>query len=443
MSNLFDSTTWTGEFFHPDLFESRFSGTLKYSPAGGVLLTYRKVDDGKVPSTPVLQGVLDSGDMCTLFGTFAPSGLGFSVRNGLYSTHGQHGFALLIVGAFVRGDYTVDDITFTLSGLQDFLVHPGGKNAVKFQNEAVHSTPLPFGTLELRTSATFGFLPKDVSAAIYTHDEEAMEDLIETFSTLQQRHPKTIFMQKKELEYNLRLRLTQPTPVLEAYKHIADICNLFALLLDSPTYPERINVRMADETVGDVTVPVYPSLGLNPATVELAQRKKTHVLMPINASNLALPDVLASWLTSDMKKSILVSAKQHEVGFRTDHSAHGDIVLYASQLESISYAAKRTREKYEYPIQEYGTADLVSVLERTLNVKGLGDIAVAISDLRNEIAHVGRRRTYLERMRLRDLMQVARCLELVLTAYTLRRIGVPDSLTNTYVDKLLPRDQEA
>jgi len=439
VSSLFKSTAWTGEFFHPDLYQTRFSGSLEYSPEDGVVLTYRKADDGKIPETPVLHGILDSGDMCTLFGKFSLSKAGFTVRNGFYSSNGKCRFERLLVGAFVRDDFKVDDLYFTLSGLQDFLVHEGAKYAVKFEQGAIQRTALPFGTLELRTSAIFGPLPDDVSAAIYSHESEAAADLTQTFSSLRQRHPNANFMLKKDLEYTLRLRLDQPTGVLHAHRHVSDICNLFALLLDSPTYPEQIDVRTQYEAVGDVTVSLYPSIGLNPATVELARRQKPHVLLPLNASNLSLPAIFAAWLNSDFRRSVLVSAMQHEIGFRTAHSAHGDIVLYASQLESISHSAGRSRDKYEYPMAMYGTAQLAAQLERALGVTGAAATAAAISDLRNEIAHVGRPRTYLSRMSLSDLMQVARCLQLVIAAFTLRAVGVAPGLTDQYVDKLLPR----
>lgn len=439
MPSLFEPVRWTGEFFHPDFHQARFSGTLEYSPNDGVVLSYRKVDDGEVPDTPVLHGILDSGDMCTLFGNFSLSDAGFTLRNGLQSFNGKRRFTLLLVGAFVRDDFKVDDLYFTLSGLQDFLVHEGAQDTVRFQREAVHSTPLPFGSLELRTSATFGSLPNDVSATIYTRDAAAAEDLVETFGGLRQRHPQAHFMLKKQLEYTLRLRLTQPTGVLEAYRHIADICNLFALLLDSPAHPEQIDVITQYETQGEITVSLYPSISINPATVKLAQRQKQHVLLPLNASNLPLPSIFSAWLTSDLRKSVLVSAMQYEVGFRTRHSAHGDIVLYAAQLESISHSAGKSREKYEYPITTYGTPRLSTSLEHTLCVTGLAAVAIAVSDVRNEIAHVGRPRTYLARMSLSDLMQVARCLQLVIAAFTLRAIGVDRVLTDNYVNKLLSR----
>lgn len=440
MPSLFDSTTWTGEFFHPDIFEARFSGSLAYSPEDGVILTYRKADDGNVPDTTVLHGILDTGEMCSLFGDFSLSRAGFTIRNELHTSNGKCGFKLLVVGAFVREDFALDDIYFTVSGLQDFLVHEGWKNSIRFEQEAIHTTPLSFGSLELRTYGNFDFLPDDISAAIYSTDDAARSDLIATFAELRQRHPNTTFMLKSgNIEYKFRLRLSSPTECVVAYRRINDICNLFALLRDSPTHPEEIEALLPDDQVGGRAATLYPSLVLNPATVELARRPKSHVLLPLNAGNLSLPDILAAWFNSEFRESILVSAMQHEIGYRTEHSAHGDIVLYASQLESISHAAKRSRDKYEYAINTYGSPKLLALLERIFDVRGVRAVGEAISDLRNEIAHVGRPRKLLSSLDLGGLIDIAICLKLVLSAFVLRNIGIQEHLTGRYVDALLPR----
>jgi hypothetical protein len=439
MDSLLEPKSWTGEFFHPEFYENRFSGTLAYSPDGGVILTYRIVGYDKVPSTSTLHGVLNTGEMCTLFGEFPTTGFGFSIKNGLYSSEGKCGFRFLAVGSFLPEEFRVDDIRLTVSSLESFLGSEHQFGEVSLAPMVVQSAALSFGSFELVKSASFDLFPANVNAAIHSLDENALSDLVTAFAEVRERHPEAYFFGKKSLENGFRLRLNTPTRLLDAWRHVSDICGLFALLMGSPVYPVKLSARDPSQSNPSGEVQIYPALRLNPPTVKLACRRTSHFTLPLSASDLDFAGVAAAWLDSATKNSALISAIQHEVGFRTHHSAQGDIVLYSSQLESIAHAAGKRREKYEYPVDRYGTAKLRLVLEGILKVQGSSAIGRAIAGVRNEIVHVGKPQKYLSQLSLKDLMKVGQCVKLVVAAFTLESVGITESLTSKYVDAFLQR----
>lgn len=435
MTNLFSAKTWAGQFFVPGHFEGRFQGTLSYSPESGVLLTYR-VDADNVPSvTEALHGVLDNGDMCTLFGNFSIAGAGSTVRNGLQTINGKRGFKMLAIGGFLPPDIETDNISFMLSGLQDFF-YPVGR--AKFRDNPVESIYIPVGELEVLTAGNFDVLSADITDDVYSRNEPALSALSDAYREVQEKFPDAHFLMKKKVEYTLRLKLNKPNPIVSCYSHIADICNLFSVLLSTPTYPEQVTVSIRNDEEFSTRIEIYPSLGLNAETIRICQRSRHFSDLPITAADLPLDPTIKKWMADPERHSVLVSAIQHEVGFRTEHTAHGDAVLYASQLESISYAAGHKKDKYEYAILRFGTPKLLTALESVLGESGSAAVGIAVGDIRNEIAHVGRPRTRLANIKLAGLMKFSYCLQLVVAANALESITVPRDVVQRYVDKLLP-----
>jgi hypothetical protein len=439
MTNLFEPSLWSGEFFLPDMFHARFPGTLSYSLEDGVVLTYRIGDDTKLPEAQALHGILDTGDMCTLFGKFTTLHSGFTVRNGLHTTNGKHGFRMLAVGGFLDPKIEIDDLQFSPSGLQVFLLPGGHGRFGKYSDKPIETIDLPSGQLEIRTNGNFHLVAGDITTDLYCRDEFALAALSAAYRDVTSRFPDAFFMLKRDLEYVFRLRTTKPVPLVSSFAFVADVCNFFALLLSRPTYPQTFSALLKVEDDTPTSIALYPSLGLSAATIRLIKKQEAAAQLPVISSDLAFAPVLQNWMSDPNRHSVLISAIQHEVGFRTEHTAHGDLVLYSSQLESIAHDAGHKKDKYEYPIVKFGTATLRSILESSLGVSGSADVGTAIGDLRNEIAHVGRPKVRLAKMTLAELMRVSTCLRLVVASYALQSIAVPDHAIGRYLDKLAPR----
>jgi hypothetical protein len=133
-----------------------------------------------------------------------------------------------------------------------------------------------------------------------------------------------------------------------------------------------------------------------------------------------------------------VSSIQHETGFRDEHTAHGEIVLYATQFESISYAAGVKDQKYEYPLATYACPKLRDGLAKTLGKSTLVDTGKAVGELRDEIAHVGRPKQWLANLSLRELVRISQYLQLTIIGYKLTSIGVPADAVTRYQETYAP-----
>jgi hypothetical protein len=135
-----------------------------------------------------------------------------------------------------------------------------------------------------------------------------------------------------------------------------------------------------------------------------------------------------------------VSSLQTETGFRSEHSVHGELVMYATQLESISHTNKIDNlNKYEFPVNEFGTDKIKGTLMRIFECAGEKDFGKGIGCLRNEIAHVGKPKKLLPKLSMRDMVNISHLLRLTVIGYALNAIGIHKGVVTEYQDKILFR----
>jgi hypothetical protein len=438
MTELFTEKHWTGEFFLPDFYEERFCGEIRYSPEEGVILSYTITGHDVPAATEVLQGVLSSGDKCTLFGRFSPSHAGVTYRSGLTTRTGKARFLCLAIGDFLANDEQFADIDFSLTNLQEFFYPSGYKDFVKYSEKPIYSVETPFGRMEVGNTATFGSLSRDISSHIYSRDPAALSELSLAFKDIDAKYPESFFMLKKDIAYRVFLIFTPGIAIREAFEHITSFSNLFALLMYAPVYPESIRLRKRGPDKCPITIELYPSMVLDPRTIKLCTSNHSHWHMPITHSTVPLDSIVSTWLQAPQNHSPIISSIQHETGFRNAHAVHGEIVLYATQFESISHVAGQKGKKYEYPLASHSSHKICDGLMNTFGVYSLEDAAVAIGDLRNEIAHVGRPKQWLANLTLGQLVRISQYLQLTIIGYMLASIGLPENAICTYQDRYSP-----
>lgn len=438
MTELFMEKRWVGEFFLADSYEKRFCGQIQYSPEEGVLLSYTITGHDVPTETEVILGVLATGEKCTLIGRFSPQLAGHTLRNGLITRTGKAGFHLLAIGDFLAADEVLTNIDFSLTNLQEFFFPSGFKDLVKYSEKPLYSVSTPFGEMEVGNTATFGTLNSDISSQIYSRDPAALDELNLAFKDIGAKYPSSFFMLKKDIAYRIHLKFAAGATILQAYGHIRDFANLFALLTYAPVYPESIHLRKLGHDNQQITVELYPSMVLDPRTIELSTHKKFHWHMPITQSTVPLDSIVSAWLQVSQNHSAVVSSIQNETGFRDEHAAYGEIVLYATQFESISYSAGEKNQKYEYPLTTYGCQKLRDGLGRIFGSPDLSGVVKAIGDLRNELAHVGRPKKLLAKLSLQDLVHISQFLQLTILGYILASIGVPATAITRYQEEFSP-----
>lgn len=438
MAELFTEKRWTGEFFLPDSYENRFFGEINFSPEEGVILSYSIIGQDIPPSTELLHGVLSTGDKCTLVGRFSPAHAGRTYRQGMSTRQGKIGFPFLAIGDFLAQDEQFADIDFSLTNLQEFFFPRGLKDLVKYSEKPIYSVTTPFGKMEVGNTASFGFLDSDIESRIYSRDPTALNELSQAFKDIKVKYPESFFMIKEDIAYRILLKFTPTLTVRDAFRHIISFSNLFALLTYNPVYPESIILRKPDVDNIPITIQIYPSMMLDSRTIKLSTRKNNHFLMPITQTTAPLDSIVTKWLQAPHAHSPIVSSIQNETGFRNEHTAHGEFVLYATQFESISHIAKQNKKKYEYPLVNFGSQLIRDGLMKTFKKSSLEETAEAIGDLRNEITHVGRPKQWLVKLSLDQLVRISQYLQLTIIGYILTEICVPANTIAKYQNSNSP-----
>lgn len=442
MTELMSEQKWVGEFFLPDDYERRFFGQVAYSPTQGVVLSYR-ISGHEVPSTTqVLHGVLESGQKCTLIGQFEPNRSGSALQNGMTTRSGKAGFQLLVLGEFLPEDVKISKLDFTFNHLQDFFFNPV-KPYVKYSSKPVYTINADFGQIEFGHSGIFEGvgLTASVGTLFYSDDSAALDDLASALKNVEEKHPNACFSLRKEFEFRVCLKFSTPLTLRDSLKKAALLGNLFALLFYNPVYPTSINIFKRGKDGYPLILPVFPSIMLDARTLELCEREFLHSHLVINSKSISLPDIMSSWIAGESKNSAIISSIQHETGFRNEHSTHGEIVLYATQFESISCTYGKSKTKYEYPLQAFAADCIVDGLRALFSTSELTEIGQGISDLRNEITHVGRLRNWLSKFDLRALVDISRYLQLTIIGYSLISLGVPLAIVHQYQEKNCPSVQ--
>jgi hypothetical protein len=215
--------------------------------------------------------------------------------------------------------------------------------------------------------------------------------------------------------------------------------NLFAILMYSPVYPELIKLNVMLDNI-PLTSIIYPSVVLERKTYEeLCKRERYHFDMPIRESNIDLARVIANWLKQSDKYTIIVSGIQNETWFRNEHSVHGELIMYATQFESISSLdnAHKEKKKYEYPVNQFGTEEIKNTLIQIFSAVGETDFGKGIGTLRNEIAHVHKPKVLLNCLSLKELAHISVLLRITILGYVLNAIGIDKNVITKYQNKFI------
>lgn len=432
---LFSKSEWTGEFYPPNEFERRFAGKVTYSPNTGAVLAFTVIEPIEPPEGVLLHGMIDHGIPCTAFGRFNPGFMGHSN----HARHGSVGLEFFVIGEHLSCEDRYKTISFALTGLQDFFFPTGFPQHVRYEGKPIHTIKVDFGEVEIFQAVALEFLDlNNIDGWIWSPDNDAMAAMRASLQSIEQERPGARFMLRSDLAYKFTLRSQTGFSPREADKYVRSISELFALLRFTPTFPEEV-FAFRDIDAGTPSLEVYPWLGLNQSIVIRAKEEQSHHQLPLTVNDIDLPSAVERWLAINSRFDTIISSIQYDVGFRTPHSAHGDLVLFASQLEAISQeAGEPENRKYAYPLERFCYWQLREKLDSLFQRAGVTDISVGISDLRNEIAHINRPKKLLSKLPVSDLMGIARCMQLIVLSYVLDKVGVAETVRGDYQVRLLP-----
>lgn len=438
---LFEEKSWTGEFFIPNDYPNRFVGTIEYSPKNGVILSCSITGLPQHKESKILHGILSIENnkcvKCTLIGgQFSVDNTMPGFNNGLTYIRKKIGFSCLLVGTLFDENESVDNINFSLTNLQEFFFPKGWKDSVKYSKKPLFRVQTSYGQIKIGNNASFKYLnKKDIAGLIYSRNTEVLKELQDCFTEIDNKYPNNHFMLKEDITYRISLTFDNGTSIEDAYGHITELSNLFALLICSPVYPDSIRFTKSENDL-PCSIEIYPSMGINPRTKDICIKAKSNFHMPITNASIDLASVIDNWLKVSKNYSTIVSSIQNDMGFRYEHSLHGEIVLYATQFESIANEEKiKKAQCYEYTLNKYGSSNIKNGIKNIFAQHKENDIGKAIGHLRDEIAHVGRPKKLLSSLSLEEMAHIADYLFLTIVGCILRRIGIDEAVIEVYQNR--------
>ncbi|MEZ7492320.1 hypothetical protein QO198_12230 [Pseudoalteromonas distincta] len=435
--SAFKEHEFFGEFFHTETsYEARFAGKVYYSTEEGLTLEYNIADSDVPNECEELIGVLNNGKKCTLIGpfNFNYSGQRFGA---VHTKFGKHGFTHLLIGDFVKFDTKFHHCRFTFHHMQEFFYPQGHIGKAPYIKGALEKISGEDWSLELENRATFKDVTHDLINLMRTEQSEAIEQLSLAFEGIKNKHPDESFLYRNTLEFLFKYEANTPKTSSELSKNINRISSLFSIFMDRPTFPDEVKLFPNIEAKNPVCL--LSSIHLESRTVDLAKSSPSHFFMPINRNKVDLSKAISTWLDLYENYRVLSTTFQYETNYRTLHSAYSDVILFATNIESVANdLGMNTSNKYEGPIDKYGSEELKKALNSIFSKHNNKSLGTNISDLRNELAHVGRPKKLIQILDINDYVSVGRILKLIVVSHLLEKLGISFKNIHDYQNKLLP-----
>jgi hypothetical protein len=437
-ANLLRPNTWTGTFYPPERPDLSFGATLSYSPTDGIGLKYSIPIDAKFDEEySCLHGVVDHGLPCTLIGKFMIAKSGFSLSFGhSFRTHDRYPFLCIVFGLHCDSAVEFEAYQFDVTGAQEFFAPEGSKRYMPFKQGALISAAISDDLLEVSHTGKFDFVPDDLQALIHSPNTAALSELQGSYERIREVHPDFRPFLKLSLDFKFKICFKNDYGVIPAFQDCVRASNLFSVLYFAPAAVSEFYALAKDEDGKTHPLPIFPAAAREKDSIDRCLQERSYHLLPLNNSHVDLPTLIANWWTQDSGFRSIVSLFQSRGTLISSHAVLSSIVLSATQLEDIAYQAKAKSEKFLYGIKQHASSKLQSRLCALLQTTS-GELGEAISDLRNEIAHIGRPKSYLSQLSSRQLYEVSVVLEAVIAGYILEKIGVSVSSREHYQDVLI------
>lgn len=437
---LSEPSEWNGIFRSSAAPDIPFQACVCYSPTEGISLDYVIEGSSNLPPSSCLHGVLNTGATCTIFGNFPPKTPGLQVGIGGKSTQYGRTFAqAVLIGPAVHENDAFDTATFSLTGQQEFFFPTRFVDEEQYSSEPVYQCRTEFGKLVVRKSASFSFFAAKLSSVIHSFDATANSDLDQAFSDVRARHPDSHFSLKKDLMYVVELQFSRRSHWKDCYAYVEQVADLLSLLLYRPVVPEWIRLHQsANDPRNSRSWELYAGVLRRADALEIASQDLHHYSMPIRADKIPFEAILRRWFKTSTQYRDVVQSVQQMTVLQSLQSTYGDLILFCVYFENISHLRGRTKDKYSYPIRAFASKKLRTAIKALLAVTTLKKAGAAISDLRNEVAHIGRPKTRISAMTNKHLGQLIGAMHLVNVGYCLRELGAHTAAIHAMQDERIP-----
>ncbi len=438
--SLLKDQQWSGIFHPPEHPEKVFAGTLKFSPTDGLTLQFL-MPWGLLDNTETydcLHGSLLGGIPCTLVGSFKPVYFGMSMRNGYtYQTHSDYRFQYAIFGVHCEAGETFEGFHFKVTGLDEFFRPKRSLELTPYQEKSILSTKVEGGNLVAFHSANFSFLPDDLRSIIYTRDDkDAIDELQKAYELIKAKYKNFHPYFKKSLSHGLEIKFSPELNVVSAYNRLSRFADLFSLFFMGPAKIERISAVAKDEDGRKAILPIFPSTLHGKEALERATTEISFDDLPINASELDLAKAFNLWEPIASTSEMITSSLQNKRHSVARHETLSAILLSVTQLEDMAFQAGEKEQRFAYGPNKYATSVLRKLLCHLFSCQE-SELGIAISDLRNEIAHSLKPKKFLDSISSRNLFSINYLLESIVVCALLEKIGVPSQTREKFQERIV------
>jgi len=319
--------------------------------------------------------------------------------------------------------------------MQEFFYPQGRINSVAYEDKVLDTISGDDWKIDVESQASGTNVTNNLVNVIMTDTEEAQSELSLAFEKIKEKYPNELFFLRNSFKYVFNYQPKTTKLVEDINSEINKISSLFSIFMHNPTFPDEIKIYFGEDRN---SASLLSSMHIESTTVDLVKKKRSHFFMPINKTHVDLSTALKKWFDIYDEFRVLSTTFQYETNFKTLHSSYSDVVLYSTNIEAIANDLGIPRpEKYEGPISKYSSEKLTMELKGIFLPLNSDSLGVNISNIRNELTHIGRPKNLMNKLGLNDYIAIGHLLRLVIVSHLLIQIGVSIEIVHQYQDRLI------
>lgn len=441
--NHFHAYDWLGHFYYASGGSSdSFPGKLTYKAETGLILEFFHQTSIHAKKNDLVYGVLQNGELCTLFYARPSDSLGYHYGK-VSISQGKYRFDFGVFGRHILESDTFEGIWADFTNFQEFCHPQGFKHLAKLSTQPIQSDKKGRIEVSVNNNASLQFVGRDLANNFYSANPAAMAALEEAFQAVEKKYPNEIDL-RTDIGWVLEVRDKTGLNVKEAIAHASAIEGLLSLLLFKAVRRTEVTLMSRAQEPGfegkHHALPLLISMfNMDAHKASVVTEEIVHFHSPITLANFNLAKAILTWLENKESFELFVGIINSSFGRFSQHEIYAEIILLLVQIEAISIGRGYTKagEKYSSTLGHYGNAALLERLCSILLAKDIKDLGVKLSDLRAEIAHVGRTQVLLKRLGLGQILTIMLALRTVIASHIYALIGVEPGKIDDFQKKFL------
>lgn len=431
--SFLESHEWVARIQHPRA-NSFLTGKLLYRPESGVLFEGFTDLNGYNGSGPILHGVLEDGQPCTLYANIDVTNSGISINGGVALHKNRWRVNNCIIGYHFNADDLFTGFDVELSNFQEIFFPRGHDEHVPWSGESIHLIDNGNLKVEIVLSGNFSFFSKEV---IHSTNAELKKSLQEAIEKVISENQNGLPLLRKNIKFLLRVTSVNEMTIEEVHRQISKLKNYFGLIIYKPISLNQISLLVNDQNDKIHQMPLlYGEAGLNSVTISALKKHTDYHNLHINFGNTDFSVSLGAWYRMSGRYEYFAAKVASFSGPKSLYQLHTEYVLQVTFLESICNELGIEHGKYGLAIKMVSGQPLVDAIDSILGTTSLEDIDLVLSGIRNDIAHFKRDQKYLKKHE-KNLGQLRVLLDTSITAHIYKQIKIADECIDQFISNEL------